>query len=332
MTAWTYWTSRSAADNAGTHCPSRRFCTSSPRSPGRSSTLTRRSTNKGQPLGIIHRDVTPHNILVSWDGIIKLADFGIAKAIDRAALTEPGVVKGKLSFVAPEYLLSGVVTKAADVFGLGCVLHHALAGVSPYGTTESRRAAAHGELPNFAPSIPDDVVPVLKWASHPSPKSRCPSAGEMARATEELLIKRTGTIDGRPLIDWLQQVQNRQHRPAPADRLAELFHLEATGTGMGGLARFESRPAGPFGKADPSLPTAPDEEAEGGGLDFIETEVAGVPIPSLEPTVPVTGSTTASTAELARYDILDVSVLPGSATYWSRGEESRSPTVPISFG
>ncbi|MEO1339459.1 MAG: serine/threonine-protein kinase, partial [Myxococcota bacterium] len=153
----------------------------------------RAADSQGRELGIVHRDVTPHNILVSWAGHVKLADFGIAMAKDRGAVTEPGIVKGKLSFMAPEYLLGGAVTRLVDVFALGCVLHFAIAGVSPYGTEEARRNGARGIAAPIDPSIPDDVARLVTRACHPIPEQRCSSAIDLAVAVEKTLARRAGT-------------------------------------------------------------------------------------------------------------------------------------------
>src|SRR5688500_1305451 len=85
----------------------------------------------GRALGIVHRDVKPANVLVSWEGDVKLGDFGIALAHDRAEQTEDGVAKGTLAYMAPEQALHRDVGPRTDVFALGCVLHALVAGESP---------------------------------------------------------------------------------------------------------------------------------------------------------------------------------------------------------
>jgi len=76
----------------------------------------------GQPVGLVHRDVSPHNILVSYEGEVKLADFGIARAASRLDLTDPGTVKGKLAYMAPEQARGEPLDGRADLFALGVVL------------------------------------------------------------------------------------------------------------------------------------------------------------------------------------------------------------------
>ena len=83
---------------------------------------------EGRILPILHRDVTPANILLDVSGVVKLADFGLARATDRRQITRPNIVKGKLSYLAPELLLGGPASVATDIFSLGVVMWEALTG------------------------------------------------------------------------------------------------------------------------------------------------------------------------------------------------------------
>src|SRR5690606_307627 len=77
---------------------------------------------RGEPLQVIHRDVSPQNVLISFDGEVKVADFGLAKARGRMVQTQAGVVKGKLAYMSPEQLRGDDIDHRVDVFGLGIVL------------------------------------------------------------------------------------------------------------------------------------------------------------------------------------------------------------------
>jgi eukaryotic-like serine/threonine-protein kinase len=83
----------------------------------------RRRDSKGRPLGIIHRDVSPQNILVSYDGDLKIIDFGIAKAANRIVKTQTGILKGKFAYMAPEQARGEPTDHRADIFAIGVILY-----------------------------------------------------------------------------------------------------------------------------------------------------------------------------------------------------------------
>jgi eukaryotic-like serine/threonine-protein kinase len=116
------------------------------------------SDEQGQPLGLVHRDVSPHNILVGVDGLARVSDFGIAKVTRRSADSTTGSLKGKLSYMAPEYVESGELDARADVFGLGIVLWEALAGRKLFvGQTEVEvlQRVAKAEVPLVSELVPE---------------------------------------------------------------------------------------------------------------------------------------------------------------------------------
>lgn len=82
----------------------------------------------GQPLNIIHRDVSPHNILLSYNGDVKISDFGIAKAASKGSFTATGMLKGKFSYMSPEQTRGETLNQQSDIFSLGIVLYEMLTG------------------------------------------------------------------------------------------------------------------------------------------------------------------------------------------------------------
>ncbi len=152
----------------------------------------------GAPLGIIHRDVTPQNILVSLDGVPKLLDFGVAKAKGQIAHTTAGSIKGKFKFMAPEVFLGerSQITQQVDVFAAGVCLYQATTFHLPYqGETEIdvMRAAASGVflkpselVPGFCPRLEE----IILGAMAPDAKDRCPDAMTLHNQLEEYAQQR----------------------------------------------------------------------------------------------------------------------------------------------
>jgi serine/threonine-protein kinase len=147
----------------------------------------------GNPAPVIHRDVTPHNILVSVTGVAKLTDFGLARAMDRARMTSPDVVKGKLSYLAPELVQGKPASPASDIYALGIVLWEALTGERLYaGETDQERirkvrAAEVPPLRDRRKDLPDALIAAVERALAIDPSARFESAEAMARALLRIL-------------------------------------------------------------------------------------------------------------------------------------------------
>src|SRR5688572_16208050 len=92
----------------------------------------------GRTLSIVHRDISPHNVLVSWDGAVKLSDFGIAKAAEATRVTQSGLIKGKVSYMSPEQAEGGRLDGRSDLFAAGILLHELLTGQRLFGGAPDR--------------------------------------------------------------------------------------------------------------------------------------------------------------------------------------------------
>ncbi|MFK7990931.1 MAG: serine/threonine-protein kinase [Sandaracinaceae bacterium] len=137
---------------------------------------------------IIHRDVSPSNVLVSREGEVYLTDFGIARALGAQRRTDSGVVRGKVPYMAPEYAMTGEFDARTDLFGLGVLLFEALAGERPYqGRTELEtltviREGRHRSLAELAPGAPPALIGVVEQLLRPEPAARPASAGALLDA------------------------------------------------------------------------------------------------------------------------------------------------------
>src|SRR3954447_5440678 len=130
------------------------------------------------PLGIVHRDVSPHNILLSDQGEVKLTDFGIAKAMNKREQTGTGVVKGKVAFMSPEQALGKSIDARSDLFSLGTILYLVMTRTRPFEAPtelETLLRVQKGEFPppeTVAPDLEPEVAAIIATAMRTNPADR----------------------------------------------------------------------------------------------------------------------------------------------------------------
>lgn len=217
------------------------------------------ATNElGEPLGLVHRDVSPQNVLVGSDGVPRVLDFGVAKALGRLHTTRDGQVKGKLAYMAPEQLKGEPTTRRADLFAVGVVLWQALTGRRLFdGETEAIILAKLLEEPivppsRFAPHVRPELDQIALRALARDPARRFTTAREMAlaletaerpatasevsawvesvaattlaeRARQVADIERSSTPGPRPLAE-----ANAQGNTVPRDSLSQVSSISVT--------------------------------------------------------------------------------------------------------
>ncbi len=170
----------------------------------------------GRPLGIVHRDVKPSNLLVAWTGEVKLVDFGIALAHDRVRSTTASFAKGTVGYMSPEQLSGSPLDARTDVFALGCTLHALLRGASPAKSDRAiARLLAQQPLELDTSALPEDVGAIVVRALAPRITDRYQTAAELAEDLARALASR-GLADTRAqLAGWLATVKTAG-TPAPA--------------------------------------------------------------------------------------------------------------------
>ncbi len=221
----------------------------------------RKTSIDGRPLKLVHRDISPQNILVGYDGNVKVVDFGIAKADFRRTMSRVGILKGKFAYMAPEQVKTGEVDGRTDIFALGAVLYEAFAhrklfyGESDFSILER---VTNGTLPDDRGAwdrLPEQVAKVVRRAVTVDPADRYQEASNMAEALEPLLI------DGRTIYGPKQarELMRELFTQEIEDNDMALRSFAQTAGEMSGILR---RPSQKMEKVE--KPPAEDEEERPG--------------------------------------------------------------------
>lgn len=175
--------------------------------------------SSGAPLALVHRDVSPQNILVGHDGVARITDFGIAKALGASTQTAAGMVKGKIRYMAPEQLTFGVVDRRADLYALGVVAFELIAGRRPFeGTPEEvARAIILGETPDLGeecPELPAELVELCFRMLARDPALRPASAAEVGSVLDGILAEQVARDGVHEVADYMREHFSEQKEEA----------------------------------------------------------------------------------------------------------------------
>jgi serine/threonine-protein kinase len=205
----------------------------------------------GAPLEVVHRDVSPHNIFVTYDGVTKVVDFGIARARERSTATEAGTFKGKFEYASPEQIKGGQVDRRADLWALGVCLWELVTGARLFQRADpaaTGRAVIGDPIPlpssvgSHVPAAFDDIT--MK-ALQRDPARRFATAREFARALREVLARSGESIDAPLVGEWLEELfpgdrarrqalfsaVRRSGPDAPLEPVPAELRVKGTGTG-----------------------------------------------------------------------------------------------------
>jgi serine/threonine-protein kinase len=238
----------------------------------------------GRPLGIVHRDVSPQNVFLTYDGRVKLLDFGIAKAASTEQ-TRAGLVKGRVAYMPAEQLTAASVDRRADVYSVGCLLWEAIAGGRIFQDMTERdiaHAVVSGEIPRLGSRVRVDpaLERIVTKATALAPHDRFPTAEAMRLELERYLASLGVQVTARDIGEMLAKVSSaarEQRQRAITEAIAGLGLDDREGTSsrprrtISAVRRIELRGAGEAPAAAEPLVTHHHEQ--GGPL-------SGTPLPA----------------------------------------------------
>jgi serine/threonine protein kinase len=193
-------------------------------------------TRGGEPLQIVHRDVSPHNVLVSEQGEVKLTDFGIAKAMGRRERTGEGVIKGKLAFMSPEQASGKELDARSDLFSVGTMLYLLMVGRRPFESPTDLETILRVQQCQYSPAreakpdLPPAIASIIERAMQRDPASRYQTGEEMLldlESAQRTVLRPAGQTE---LKRWLLALAEKDHQqptsratpPSPAPEFEEL--------------------------------------------------------------------------------------------------------------
>lgn len=279
----------------------------------------------GDLLHVVHRDVNPRNLFITYDGTVRVVDFGLASARERLHRTETGDVKGTMAYMAPEQLTSSSVDRRVDVWGLGVALWEGLAVRRLFKrdtTANTIYALMHEEIEppsKHRPSVPKELDAIALKALARDPNERWNTAREMGQALRKFLATRAALIGSPELSDWMTELfPEGEARKDQLMELARMPHQPVLSLPVTG--EFDVTQVATASKLLPALPAG--RTARGPKLGALALGLVGVAALALlfgrgdlgrerEPlslTASDSGGASEAAAELERYDRPDAAI------------------------
>ncbi len=185
----------------------------------------------GNPLHIIHRDIGPQNLIMTYDGQVKIIDFGIAKAATQTTSTQVGTIKGKVAYMSPEQAGGNVVDHRSDIFSIGIILYELLTRTKMYkGDTfealAKARDAKFDSLAELNPELPDALYHIVEKALEKDPDLRYQSAHEMYVDIERFMSENSLKVSQRDLAAYMNELFLEESRTEEC-KIRKFIHPDA---------------------------------------------------------------------------------------------------------
>ncbi len=197
--------------------------------------------SRGRSLNIVHRDVSPHNIMVSYDGVVKLLDFGVAKGGNTKETTQSGTVKGKFNYMSPQQCTGRSIDGRADIFSLGVCLWEALTAKALFKREtqyETFKAIIEDEVPpisEFRDDVPEELDEILAKAMAKTLADRYKTAGELHDDLARFLQKRGQVVSSSRLARYMESLFEEEMAAGPhLDTSEEIFARIAPAESLAG--------------------------------------------------------------------------------------------------
>lgn len=250
-----------------------------------------RTDEQGRPLGIVHRDVSLQNLLLGYDGEVKVTDFGIAVSEVNEVRTEAGIVKGKFGYMSPEQIRGAKLDRRTDVFSTGICLYELLtgerlfSGENDYKAIERVRQADVPRPSSRNRQIPSSLENIVRKALARNPKDRYPSANELRRALQGFLAESNLFIERADLGNYLQALFEKEYLEAKrieAREQADWANQSRAAASVSDADSFESEQTMAWTPGESSPTDSSDEQTE---LLDLPSSAVGAP----EPDAPMAG-------------------------------------------
>lgn len=218
----------------------------------------KKKDNQGNELNIVHRDVSPQNILISYEGDVKIIDFGIAKAAGKASQTQAGILKGKFGYMSPEQVRGMALDGRSDIFSLGIIFYELLTnerlfyGESDFSTLEKVRNVEILPPSAYNPSIPRQLESIILKALEKEREDRYQSAMEFHDELQAFMFANGWFYSRKDLADWMKREfkgdieKEKQKMDEYAQYTYEML------VGMGGTPRSSATSSGAMASASAS--------------------------------------------------------------------------------